>query len=114
MRHMILRLFINAAALWFVDVLFSGIWFESTSALVVTAIVFGVLNAVIKPVLLILTLPINILSLGLFTFVVNAIILELADWWVDSFFVGGFGTALLASVVISLVSIFLSSILYDE
>ncbi len=114
MRHMILRLFINAAALWFVDFLFSGIWFESTGALIVTAIVFGLLNAFIKPLLLILTLPINILTLGLFTFVVNAVILELADWWVDSFFVDGFVTALLASIVISLVSIFLSSILYEE
>ncbi len=113
-RYLILRLFINSAALWFVDVIFGGIWFDSTGALVGAAIVFGLLNTFIKPILIVFTLPLNILTLGLFTFVINAIILELTDWFMDSFHVAGFGTALLAAVVISVVSLFLQWILVEE
>ncbi len=112
-KHMILRIFINSAALWFTDVLFSGIWFESTGALLAAAIVFGLLNTFIKPFLLLFTLPINVLTLGLFTFVINALILEMTDWFVSSFHLAGFGTALLAAVVISFVSVLLQWILED-
>ncbi|RMH61689.1 MAG: phage holin family protein [Calditrichaeota bacterium] len=114
MRHLLLRLFINAAAFWLVDGLFDGVWFESTGALLLTALIFGLLNTFIRPVLIIMTLPINILTLGLFTFVVNAMILELADWWVDRFYIDTFMTAILASIVISIVSSALSSILYED
>ncbi len=113
LRHIILKIFINSAALWFADILFSGIRFESTGALVLAAIVFGLLNTFIKPFLLLFTLPINILTLGLFTFIINAIILEMTDAFVGSFHLAGFGTALLASVIISLVSVFLQWILED-
>ncbi len=112
-RTVILRIFVNSAALWFTDVMFPGIWFESTGALIAAAIVFGLLNSFIKPFLLLFTLPINILTLGLFTFVINAVILEMTDAFVQSFHLAGFGTALLASVVISIVSVFLQWILED-
>jgi len=111
---MVLRIFINAAALWFTDILFSGIWFESTGSLVGAAIVFGLLNTFLKPVLLIFTLPINLLTLGLFTVVINGIILELTDFFVDSFHISSFGVAILAAIIISLVSVVLQSILNDE
>jgi len=113
MRNIILRIFINTAALWVVDNLFEDIWFQDTGALVITAIVFGLLNTFIKPILVIFTLPINLLSLGLFTIVINALILKLADYWVDDFIVDGFGTAILASLFISVISIILNSILKD-
>ncbi|NOX89341.1 MAG: phage holin family protein [Calditrichaeota bacterium] len=114
LRRMVLRIFINAAALWFTDILFSGIWFESTGSLVGAAIVFGLLNTFLKPVLLIFTLPINLLTLGLFTVVINGIILELTDFFVDSFHISSFGVAILAAIIISLVSVVLQSILNDE
>ncbi|APF16899.1 membrane protein of unknown function [Caldithrix abyssi DSM 13497] len=114
LRNMLIRLFINAAALWFTDVLFSGIHFESTGALVGAAIVFGILNTFIKPILLIFTLPLNLLTLGLFTLIINAIILELTDFFVDSFYVSGFGVAILAALVISIVSVILQSILGED
>jgi putative membrane protein len=114
LHNLIIRWFINAAALWFVDILFSDIWFDSTGSLLITAIVFGLINALIKPVLLLFTLPINILTLGLFTVVINAIVLELTDFWVDSFHLEGFGIALLAAIVISLVSIVLQNMLKDD
>ncbi len=113
LRNMLIRLFINAAALWFTDLLFNGIYFESTGALVGAAIVFGLLNTFIKPILIIFTLPINLLTLGLFTLIINAIILELTDFFVDSFHLSGFGIAILAALVISIVSVILQSILED-
>ena len=114
MRNILLRIFINAASLWVVDKIFQDIVFHDTSALIITAIVFGLLNTFIKPILVIITLPINLLSLGLFTIVINALILKLADYWIDDFIVDGFGTAILASLFISVISIILHSILKDK
>ncbi len=114
LRNLIIRWFINTAALWFVDVLFDGIWFDSTQSLLLTAIVFGVLNTFIKPILVIFTLPINILTLGLFTIVINAFILRLTDYWVDSFHTAGFGVAFIAAIFISIVSVLLQSILKED
>ncbi len=112
-RSLIIRWVINAAALAVVDLLFDGIWFESTGSLLFTAIVFGLLNTIIKPVLLIFTLPINVLTLGLFTVIINAVILELTDFWVASFRVEGFMVAVLAAILISLVSVILQWLLSD-
>ncbi len=114
LRNMLIRLFINATALWFTDVLFSGIYFESTSALIVAAIIFGILNTFIKPILIIFTLPINLLTLGLFTLIINGIILELTDFFVDSFSISSFGVAVLAALVMSIISVILQSILKEE
>jgi len=114
MRNILIRVFINSMALWMVDWMFDGIWFSNLNALVITAIVFGLLNAVIKPVLIILSLPITLLTLGLFTLVINAVILEFTDFWVDNFVVDGFSTALLASVCISIISIILNSMFKEK
>ena len=114
MRNLLLRLFINAASLWIVDKIFQDIWFLDMNALILTALVFGLLNTFIKPVLVIFTLPINLLSLGLFTIVINALILKLTDYWITNFNVNGFGTAIFASLFISIISIFLNSILKDK
>ncbi|MBU0619341.1 phage holin family protein [Patescibacteria group bacterium] len=73
----------------------------------IVALVLGAINLVVKPVLVILTLPINFLSLGLFTFVINALMIKLASNLVDGFTVSGFSTAILFSLVLSLVSFLL-------
>lgn len=73
---------------------------------VVLAIVLGVLNVFVKPILTILTLPVTILTLGLFSLVINALLIMLADIIVPGFSVGGFWTALLFSVVLSLINAF--------
>jgi putative membrane protein len=114
MRNLIIRFFINAVALWFASVVFSGFYFDTTSTLLISAIVFGILNAVIKPILLIFTLPINVLTLGLFTIIINAIILELASYWVDGFHLNGFITAVFSALIISLVSIVLNNFLGND
>lgn len=80
LRNWIIRIIINAAALWLVDLIFDDVWIRDSSSLILAAILFGVLNTFIKPILVIFTLPLNILTLGLFTLVINAIILKLTDY----------------------------------
>jgi putative membrane protein len=114
LRNWIIRIIINSTALWIVDMIFDDVWINSTKSLILAAILFGVLNTVIKPILVFFTLPLNILTLGLFTFVINAIILELTDYWMDSVTVNGFGIAILAAIVISIVSVALQHLLKEK
>jgi putative membrane protein len=111
----ITRLLVNAAALWVAIRFVPGISFEGDwPFLFAVALVFGVLNAVIRPVLFILTLPFLILTLGLFTFVLNAFMLWLTSATSDvfglRFHVDGFGPAFLGALVITVVSFALSLI----
>jgi putative membrane protein len=109
----LIRLLINAAALWvavrLVDgVSFSGDWW----LLLVVALVFGVLNVSVKPVLMLLTLPFFLVTLGLFTFVLNAFMLWLTSALAGAlglgFHVDGFGAAFVGALVVSIVSLVLS------
>lgn len=109
----LLRLLINAAALWvairFVPgISYSGAW----RSLFLVALVFGVLNASVRPLLKLLTFPLLILTLGLFTFVINAFMLLMTSWISDrlalGFHVAGFWPAFWGGLVISLVSLMLS------
>ena len=107
------RLLINAAALWAAIRLVPGISFEGDWWLVfAVALVFGVLNAVIRPILFVLTLPFLLLTLGLFTFVLNAIMLWLTSATSDlfglRFHVDGFGAAFVGALIITVVSFALS------
>ena len=109
----ITRLLINAAALWVAIRLVSGISFEGEWPLLfAVALVFGVLNAVIRPILFILTLPFFIVTLGLFTFVLNAFMLWLTSATSDlfdlRFHVDGFGAAFLGALIVTVVSFALS------
>ncbi|MBN1957953.1 MAG: phage holin family protein [Desulfuromonadales bacterium] len=80
----------------------------------VAVLVLGILNVFFRPILIILTLPINILTLGLFTFVINALLLMMTSGVIDGLYVSGFGSALLGSLIISLVSWGLSSFISDR
>lgn len=114
---LIVRLLINAVALLVAAWLVPGIHLSAARGhavpndwltLAIVALIFGVVNAIIRPIVLFLTLPLNILTLGLFTFVVNALMLLLTSWIATGmdlgFRVDGFWPALLAALVISLVS----------
>ncbi len=105
---LVLRWIVNALALWIVSVLVAGIHADSVFATLVAALVLGVLNALVRPILLLLTLPINVMTLGLFTFVVNALMLELTASVVKGFYVDGFGSALVGALLLSIVSFVLS------
>lgn len=84
--------------------LLPGVTVENAFAALVTALVLGIINAILKPLLIILTLPINILSLGLFTFVINAILILLTSYLVPGFEVTNFWWALLFSMILTLVN----------
>lgn len=109
----LIRLLINAAALWAATRLVPGISFTGESwLLLVVALVFGVLNAAVRPILWLLTLPFLLVTLGLFTFVLNAFMLWLTGAMSDAlgigFHVDGFGAAFLGALVVSIVSFLLS------
>ncbi len=94
--------------------LVSGIVVTSFFSAFFAAAVLGILNALFRPILLIITLPINILTLGLFTFVINALLLKMASGLVPGFYVHGFWAAVFGSLIISLVSWVLSSFVDDR
>lgn len=107
---MILQLLINAVAFYLTAYIIPGITISGLTALFVVSIVWGILSILIKPILLLLTLPINILTLGLFTLVINAMLILMTSNLVPGFHVDGFGTAILAGIVFSILNGFLSSL----
>lgn len=110
---MLLKWLIATLAIIITAYLLPGISIESVFAAFVAALVLGIINAVLKPILIILTLPINILTLGLFTFVINALLVLLAGSLVPGFAVDGFLTALLFSIILSIFNFFLSQMIKD-
>lgn len=121
--HILLRLLTNAAALWAATRVVPGIAFTGDWRLLfVVALVFGVLNVAVRPVLWLMTLPLLLVTLGLFTFVLNALMLWLTGAVSDTlglgFRVDGFGAAFLGALVVSIVSfmlsLFVSSTRHDD
>ncbi len=98
----LIRMAITAAGLWLASELVSGIAVRDSASLVWAALVLGVVNAVVRPIAIILTLPITLLSLGLFLWVINAGMLGLVAWFLDGFQIASFGSALLGAVIVSL------------
>jgi putative membrane protein len=94
--------------------LVDGIHVTSFFAAFFAAAVLGILNALFRPILIIITLPINILTLGLFTFVINALLLKMASGVVPGFYVEGFWSAVFGSLIISLVSWVLNSFVNER
>jgi putative membrane protein len=114
-----LRLLINAAALWISTQIVPGVTHTGPwTSLLLVALVFGVLNAIVRPILKLLTCPLIILTLGLFTFVINAVMLWLTSAVSESlgigFHVAGFGPAFLGALVVTIVSVLLSVFLRDD
>jgi len=104
---MLMNLIINALGFYVTAYLVPGVHIANLESLAVVAIVWGVLSIILKPILVILTLPVNILTLGLFTFVINATLIMLMGSIVRGFKVDTFGTALLAAIVLSLLNLVL-------
>jgi len=111
LTYFLLQWAISALALWVASHVFSGIRFTSTGSLVVSALLLGFANAVIRPLLIILTLPLTVLTLGLFLLVINAIMLMLVSALVRGFTISGFWTAFFAGILISIVSLGLGLLL---
>jgi putative membrane protein len=107
----LLRAAITALGLWVASEILSGLRFDSTSKLVVSAIVLGVVNAFVRPLAFLLTLPLTVLTLGLFLLVLNAGMVSLVAWIVPGFALQGFWTAVGAALIVSLVSWAASSVI---
>ena len=104
MTGFLLRAVITAIGLWLASQWVSAVHIDSTGTLVLAAILLGVVNAIVRPIAFILTLPITILTLGLFLFVLNAAMVALVAWILPGFHVGGFRGALLTAIIVWLVS----------
>jgi putative membrane protein len=111
MRGFMLRFLIIAAGLWLATAIVPGIEARSLASLVWAALVLGVVNALVRPFVVILTLPITLLTLGGFLLVINAGMLALVGWLLQGFTVAGFFSALFGSIVISLTSWFAASLI---
>ncbi|MGP1681472.1 MAG: phage holin family protein [Giesbergeria sp.] len=102
---------LSATALLAVAYLYSGVQVESFGSALIAAFVIGLFNAVLRPVLVILTLPVTIVTVGLFLFVINALMFWAAASVLDGFHVSGFGAALLGSLLYSLLGLVIESAL---
>lgn len=109
--NLLIRLLVNTISIFLVSKFLDGVHLDGLTTAFIVALVLGIINAILKPILVILTLPITILTLGLFTFVINALLVLLASRLVPGFEVANFWTALLFSLLISLVSWLLNKIL---
>ena len=102
---------ITALSLWVASRLFTGLKFASTSSLIVSALLLGLANAIVKPLLIVLTLPLTLLTFGLFVLVINALMILLVSRLVKGFSVSGFWTAFFASIFVSILSIAIGSLI---
>jgi len=104
--HLLLRWLLNTLALFIVVQLMPRhLHAGSLVSLAIAALVLGLLNAVVRPLLVVLTLPLTVVTLGLFLIVLNAIMLELTAALVDGFAIDGFGWAIVAAVILGLISL---------
>ena len=107
--NFLIRIIISALVAFGLSYILKGVHIDGFITALIVAVVLAVLNALVKPILILLTLPITIITLGLFLFVINALIILLCDKLIDGFSVDGFWWALLFSILLSIVS----SILYS-
>lgn len=98
----LVRLAISALGLWLAHAIVPGLEIEGTGTLVAAALLLGIVNALVRPLVILLTLPLTVLTLGLFLLVVNAAMLGLVAALLDGFRLAGFGAALLGSIVVGL------------
>ena len=115
MTGMLIRFAFAAGGLWGASQLIPGISVDGVGSLLAAALILGVINAILRPVLILLTLPITIVTLGLFLLVINALIIMIAGAWVKGFVVDGFWWALIFSILLSVISSILEKIVtHDE
>ncbi len=109
MRHFVIRWIVTTVAVMVASSLSRGIRYDSTGSLIAAALLLGILNAFVRPVLLILSAPLILLTLGLFILVVNGLMLLWVPTLVNGFHVDGFGSAFWGAIIIGIVSWLLSA-----
>lgn len=114
MVSLLLRWIINAAALLLVAYVYPGVQVQSFLAAAIAALALGLVNAVVRPILVVLTFPVTLLTLGLFLFVINAVLFWVVAEFVPGFTVSGFVAALIGSILYSLITLLTSWIFFRK
>ena len=112
--RLILRWIINALALLALPYVISGIDLKSFYIALIVAVVLGLLNAVVRPVLILLTLPVTLLTLGLFILVINALLFWFVGTFVEGFHVSGFWAAFFGAILYSLITWAVNALVFDD
>ena len=112
--NFILRLLISGIIAYVLAKILSGVHISDITTAIIFALVLACLNAIVKPILVLLTLPITVVTLGLFLFVINALIILLADKLLDGIRVDGFWWALIFSIILSVFSSALNAVFADR
>ena len=102
---------VNTLSLWVADALFDGISFATPQSLLIAGLMLGIVNTFLKPVLIILTLPLSIVTLGLFVLVINALMLLLVAWLIPGFMVTGFWSGFLVALFVAVFSFIVNSLI---
>ncbi|MFA4818152.1 MAG: phage holin family protein [Parcubacteria group bacterium] len=109
--RLIIKWIVMAASILAAAYFIPGVTVDGLKTALILAVVLGLINLIIKPILILITLPVNILTLGLFTFVINALLIMLASSIVKGFEVDGFLTALIFGIILSAINFILSKLL---
>ena len=104
MEGFLIRAVVVGIGLWLASKIVSGIGFDSNGTLIAAALLLGIVNAFVRPIIVILTLPITLLTLGIFLLVINALMIELVAYFLPGFMVAGFWSAIGAAIVVGLTS----------
>lgn len=102
---------VNTLSLWVADELFSGISFVTLQSLFVAGLLLGIVNTFVKPLLVLLTLPLSVVTLGFFVLVINALMLLLVAWLVPGFVVAGFWSGFFVALFVSVLSFIVNSLI---
>ncbi|MEO8991913.1 MAG: phage holin family protein [Nitrosospira sp.] len=105
---------IIAISLWLTSFLFHGISFTSKKSLLISALLLGFANAVIRPVVIVLTIPLTLITFGFFLLVINALMMLMVSTLVPGFRISGFWTAFFASIVVTIISIFAGMLVFPS
>jgi putative membrane protein len=111
--RLVLALAINAAALWIADALWNSVTIEGWWAYIIGAAVLGIANAILKPILTLLTLPLVVITLGLFYLVINIAMVALAEWIAPNFSISGFWTYVGVVFIVWLVN-WVADVIFDR
>ncbi|MCX8533969.1 phage holin family protein [Chryseobacterium luquanense] len=112
--NILIRLFITAIVAFLLTKILPGVHFDGFGGAVIFAIVLGVLNLILKPILSLFGLPLTIITLGFFALVINAIIILVADYFIDSMKVDGFWWAFIFSIALSIITSLANSMFADK
>lgn len=114
MKGWVVRWVLNGLALLLTSALISGIQVNGILAALFAALVLGIVNAIIRPIIIFLTLPINLITLGLFTLIVNGFMLKITSIVINGFEVGGFWSATIGALFLSIISSILNALVTDD